>query len=175
MSFSTATVCIHLANLGLLLTGPGQTEWSQNGRYTGKTELELTQNGENQVSASGKIIVGSGRLIDPANLAHVYSSPRRRAVQTFEIAFSEADRQALNDAKKVSLTERLAEWDYGQYEGLVTKEIRALRQDHGLDAEKPWDIWRDGCEGGEYVVPTLFRALLTSVDPRNKSVIASTT
>ncbi|KAJ5214840.1 hypothetical protein N7468_010519 [Penicillium chermesinum] len=127
----------------------GQTEWSQNGRYTGKTELELTKNGENQVSASGKIIVGSGKLIDPANLAHVYTSPRRRAVQTFEIAFSEADRQALHDAKKVSLTERLAEWDYGQYEGLVTKEIRALRKDHGLDAERPWDIWRDGCEGGE--------------------------
>lgn len=93
--------------------------------------------------------MGSGKLIDPATLAHVYTSPRRRAVQTFEIAFSEADRQALSDAKKVSQTERLAEWDYGQYEGLVTKEIRALRKEHGLDAEKPWDIWRDGCEGGE--------------------------
>lgn len=70
-------------------------------------------------------------------------------MQTFQIAFSEADQQALKDAGKISETERLAEWDYGQYEGLLTKEIRALRKEHGLDTEQPWDIWRDGCEGGE--------------------------
>jgi broad specificity phosphatase PhoE len=95
------------------------------------------------------MIVGSGKLIDPSKLAHVYISPRRRAMQTFEIAFSDADKQALGDAKKVSETERLAEWDYGQYEGLLTKQIRALRKEHGLDTEQEWDIWRDGCEGGE--------------------------
>ncbi|CDM33689.1 hypothetical protein DTO013E5_1462 [Penicillium roqueforti] len=127
----------------------GQTEWSKNGRYTGITELELTQDGVNQVNASGKMIVGSGKLIDPAKLAHVYISPRRRAIQTFEIAFSDADKQALNDAHKVSETARLAEWDYGLYEGLLTKEIRALRKEHGLDTESEWDIWRDGCENGE--------------------------
>ena len=48
-----------------------------------------------------------------------------------------------------STTEKLAEWDYGEYEGLKEHEIRKLRQDRGLDKEKPWDIWRDGCEGGE--------------------------
>ncbi|KAK1148800.1 hypothetical protein N8T08_008685 [Aspergillus melleus] len=127
----------------------GQTEWSKSGRYTGVSELDLTTDGEQQVLASGKMIVGSGKLIDPANLAHVYISPRRRAMQTFEIAFDEADRQALNDAHKVSETDRLSEWNYGQYEGLLTREIRALRKDHGLDAERPWDIWRDGCEDGE--------------------------
>lgn len=72
-------------------------------------------------------------------------------MQTFEIAFSDADKQALNDAKKVSETERLAEWGYGEYEGLLTKQIRTLRKEHGLDTEREWDIWRDGCEGGEYV------------------------
>lgn len=127
----------------------GQTEWSKNGRYTGITELELTQDGVNQVNASGKMIVGSGRLIDPSKLVHVYISPRKRAVQTFDIAFSDADKQALKDAKKVSETERLAEWGYGEYEGLLTKQIRTLRKEHGLDTEREWDIWRDGCEGGE--------------------------
>lgn len=113
------------------------------------TELELTENGVKQVLASGKIIVGTGKLIDPANIAHIYISPRQRALQTFDIAFSVPDKQALKDAHKVSETERLAEWNYGLYEGLVTSEIRALRKEHGLDTEQPWDIWRDGCENGE--------------------------
>ncbi|KAI9925103.1 hypothetical protein ASPWEDRAFT_45241 [Aspergillus wentii DTO 134E9] len=127
----------------------GQTEWSQSGRYTGVSEIPLTEHGEKQVLASGKIIVGDGKLIDPAKLAHVYISPRQRAQQTFNISFSDADKQKLRDANKVSDTERLAEWGYGLYEGLLTKEIRALRKEHGLDADKEWDIWADGCEEGE--------------------------
>ncbi|KAJ5099071.1 hypothetical protein N7532_006072 [Penicillium argentinense] len=127
----------------------GQTVWSESGQYTGLTELDLTKNGQQQVEASGKMIVGAGKLIDPSNLAHVYISPRNRAKQTFDIAFADADKQALKEAGKVSETDRLMEWTYGQYEGLLTKEIRALRKSHGLDAERPWDIWRDGCEDGE--------------------------
>ncbi|KAJ5156235.1 phosphoglycerate mutase family protein [Penicillium capsulatum] len=127
----------------------GQTEWTQNGRYTGTSELDLTEHGAQQVLASGKMIVGPGKLIDPANLAHVYISPRRRAQQTFDIAFSASAKQALQEAHKVSDTERLAEWNYGLYEGLVTSEIRTLRKEHGLDTDQPWDIWRDGCEHGE--------------------------
>ena len=95
------------------------------------------------------MIVGAGKLIDPSNIAHVYISPRNRAKQTFEIAFSDADKQKLRDAQKVSETDRLSEWNYGLYEGLLTREIRALRKEHGLDTERPWDIWRDGCESGE--------------------------
>ncbi|KAJ5231612.1 uncharacterized protein N7469_006200 [Penicillium citrinum] len=127
----------------------GQTVWSQSGQYTGETELDLTKDGEQQVLASGKMIIGSGKLIDPVNLAHVYISPRNRAKQTFDIAFPEADKKAIADSNRVSITGRLAEWKYGQYEGLLTREIRALRKEHGLDTERPWDIWRDGCEGGE--------------------------
>lgn len=123
--------------------------WSQSGQYTGVTELDLTKDGEKQVLASGKMIVGSGKLIDPVNLRHVYISPRNRAKQTFDLAFSGTDKQTLIEAGKVSETDRLAEWTYGQYEGLLTREIRALRKEHGLDTERPWDIWRDGCEGGE--------------------------
>jgi probable phosphoglycerate mutase len=96
------------------------------------------------------MIVGLGKLVDPAKLAHVFVSPRRRARQTFELAFGEQGKQLEQDGK-VSTTGRLAEWDYGLYEGLQTKEIREGRKARGLDTEKPWDIWRDGCEEGEYV------------------------
>ncbi|PYH47090.1 phosphoglycerate mutase [Aspergillus saccharolyticus JOP 1030-1] len=129
----------------------GETEWSKSGRYTGTSEIELTAAGISQVTASGKILVGAGKLIDPTRkLARVFISPRRRAAHTFELAFAEADKQALRDGGKVQANdERLAEWGYGLYEGLLTKEIRALRKEHGLDGEREWDIWRDGCEGGE--------------------------
>lgn len=56
-------------------------------------------------------------------------------------------------AEKVALTEDIAEWDYGDYEGLVVREICARRKEKGLDRESEWNIWRDGCEGGEYVYP----------------------
>ena len=102
------------------------------------------------------MLVGRGKLIDSSKLAHVFVSPRNRAKQTFELAFSEEDRNALIEKGKVTETTKLAEWDYGIYEGLVTKEIRALRKKHRLDQERPWDIWRDGCEGGEYVVFSQF-------------------
>ena len=109
----------------------------------------MTSHGEKQVEATGRIVVGTGKLIDPAKIAHVFSSPRKRAVQTFELAFSDSVRQELKKDAKFSTTDKLAEWDYGQYEGLKEHEIRALRKEHGLDHDKPWDIWRDGCEDGE--------------------------
>lgn len=92
------------------------------------------------------MLVGPGKLIDPSRVAHVYVSPRERAQATFNLLFSES-LASING--RVSTTDRLAEWDYGEYEGMVTSQIRALRKEHGLDGERPWDIWRDGCEGGE--------------------------
>ncbi|KAI9371701.1 histidine phosphatase superfamily [Aspergillus egyptiacus] len=146
----------------------GETEWSKSGRYTGSSELDLTDHGAKQVLASGQILVGAGKLIDPAKLARVYISPRRRAGQTFDLAFSDSDKQALRDAGKVSETDRIAEWDYGQYEGLLTKEIRALRKEHGLDSERAWDIWRDGCEDGE--TPEQVTARLDSLIAEIRSI-----
>ena len=127
----------------------GETEWTKNGRYTGITELELTEAGEQQVLGSGKKLVGSGKLIDPARLTHVFVSPRKRAQTTFDLLLDGRDREALLQAGKVTTTDQLAEWGYGKYEGLVTKEIRARRKEQGLDTERPWDIWSDGCEDGE--------------------------
>lgn len=126
----------------------GETEWSKNGRYTGITELELTDNGVQQVIGTGKVLVGPGKLVDPAKLAHVFVSPRKRARTTYDLLFS-AEKELLEKEGKVTMTEELAEWDYGKYEGLLTKEIRTRREDQGLDKERHWDIWQDGCEDGE--------------------------
>lgn len=51
----------------------------------------------------------------------------------------------------IQITSNLAEWNYGEYEGLTTDQIRAKRKQAGLDKERPWSVWEDGCPGGEYV------------------------
>ena len=127
-----------------------ETAWTKNGRYTGRTDLELTPEGITQVTATGSQLVGSGKLIDPARVARVWVSPRKRAQQTLSFLFSGSGRSS-GIADKATLTEDIAEWDYGDYEGLVVGEIRARRKEKGLDREREWSIWRDGCEGGEYV------------------------
>lgn len=92
---------------------------------------------------------GAGNLIDPSKLARVYVSPRKRAQTTFDILF-DGDAAFQRDQERVTTTPKLAEWDYGLYEGMVTKDIRAMRKARGLDTEREWDIWTDGCEEGEY-------------------------
>jgi broad specificity phosphatase PhoE len=98
------------------------------------------------------LLVGRNKLIDPARVHRVYVSPRKRAQQTFTCLFSGREQHpSLSiDDEQVNVTEDIAEWDYGDYDGLRTDEIRQLRKDRGLDQERPWDIWQDGCEGGEY-------------------------
>ena len=96
-------------------------------------------------------------------LPNSYVSPRHRAQKTLELLnvgcadpypwqdTSDNNNIALipsphkTDAR-VTVTDRIAEWDYGDYEGITSAEIRKLRTDQGLG---PWDIWRDGCPGGE--------------------------
>jgi broad specificity phosphatase PhoE len=89
--------------------------------------------------------VGPGKLLDPRHFKHIFVSPRKRAKQTFELL--------LGPNLSYIETEDIAEWDYGDYEGLKTHEIRLLRQERGHDKERKWDIWTDGCERGEYAVP----------------------
>ncbi|KAF7191050.1 Sedoheptulose 1,7-bisphosphatase [Pseudocercospora fuligena] len=146
----------------------GQTEWSQSGQYTGKTDIPLTSKGEEQVIATGQIAYGPGKLIDPAKIAKVYVSPRKRAIKTYELLSGQKD--------GYEVTESLAEWDYGQYEGLKTSQIRQLRSSHGLDTDKPWDIWRDGCEDGESAqeVSDRIDALITEIKEFHKPLMTST-
>ncbi|KAL8934328.1 MAG: hypothetical protein Q9216_005966 [Gyalolechia sp. 2 TL-2023] len=156
----------------------GETEWSLNGRHTGTTELPLTANGEKRIRATGHALVGDDRLIVPSQLAHIYVSPRTRAQRTLEL-FNLGCRDRLpwqeqqqtqpldirTDAK-VQIEDDIREWDYGDYEGLTSATIRDQRSQKG---EGPWDIWRDGCPGGEYAdrgLPPSREAHLVSPDRR---------
>ncbi|BCS02897.1 histidine phosphatase family protein [Aspergillus luchuensis] len=137
----------------------GETSWSLNGRHTGTTDLPLTENGEKRIKATGKALVGNDRLIVPRKLVHVYVSPRARAQRTLELleigcrerlpwneARKSEDEEPIRTEARVEVTEAVREWDYGEYEGLTSKQIREMRREKG---EGEWDIWRDGCPGGE--------------------------
>jgi len=80
-------------------------------------------------------------------LTHIFVSPRQRAQQTFRWLLG-SNLDSIN-TEKITLTEEIAEWSYGDYEGLKVHEIKALRKERGLDKERAWSVWRDGCEGGE--------------------------
>jgi probable phosphoglycerate mutase len=107
----------------VVLVRHGETEWSRDGRHTGRTDVPLTERGEEQAGAVGEALRGR-----PFSL--VLSSPLQRALETARLAgFSPETR------------EELREWDYGEYEGRTTAEIR----EHVPD----WTIWRSGGPGGE--------------------------
>lgn len=138
----------------------GETEWSLNGRHTGSSDIPLTANGEKRIRATGRALVGDDRLIIPSNLAHIYVSPRKRAQRTLELLnlgckepmpWSKKhpeEHEIVGDRTeaKVEVTDTIQEWDYGDYEGVTSKEIQEKRRQAG---QGEWDIWRDGCPGGE--------------------------
>jgi broad specificity phosphatase PhoE len=107
----------------------------------------LTSNGELQVSSSARVIVGPGKLIDPSKIVRLFISPRTRARRTYEVLFDGFQGSELENKSEV--TEDIREWEYGAYEGLLTAQIRKGRRERGLDKERPWNIWTDGCEDGE--------------------------
>ncbi|PSN58627.1 phosphoglycerate mutase-like protein, partial [Corynespora cassiicola Philippines] len=116
----------------------GDTEWAKEGRFTGHTEIELNEEGITQLSWTRKDWVGTNKLLDPTRLAKVYVSPRKRTRQTCEILL-----QGFSSTKEITeYTEDITEWDYGDYEGLTEPEIRKK-------CPKEWNIWSDGCPGGE--------------------------
>ena len=75
-------------------------------------------------------------------MRNTYCSPRRRAQNTLELLGLD-----LKDGINVEITER----EYGDYEGLTAQEVGEERKAKGLDKDRGWDIWRDGCDGGECV------------------------
>ncbi|KAI9835827.1 MAG: hypothetical protein M1837_003576 [Sclerophora amabilis] len=137
----------------------GETEWSKTGRHTGTTDVVLTPHGSAQVLATGKLIIGAGKLVEPSKLSHIYVSPRKRAQQTAGLLLealgsgTEVDgdigAETRTVKEKMVTTADLTEWNYGMYEGLTPREIRTSRKERGLDQERGWEIWRDGCEDGE--------------------------
>ncbi|OLT46527.1 acid phosphatase [Saccharomonospora sp. CUA-673] len=112
----------------LLLIRHGETEWSATGRHTSRTDLPLTGVGERQAHAAGRTYALLHRGDDPAL---VLSSPRERAVRTAELVGIGVDEQSAE----------LAEWDYGDYEGTTTAEIRRT--------VPGWSLWTDGAPHGE--------------------------
>ncbi|CCD23558.1 sedoheptulose-bisphosphatase NDAI_0B05250 [Naumovozyma dairenensis CBS 421] len=126
----------------------GQTEWSKSGQYTGSTDIPLTPFGERQMVRTGESIFSNNRFIDPNHITYIFTSPRTRARQTIDLVL-----RPLTDEQrskiKVVVDEDIREWEYGDYEGLLTPEIVELRKSRGLDQERSWNIWRDGCENGE--------------------------
>jgi broad specificity phosphatase PhoE len=109
----------------LYLARHGETIWSLSGQHTGRTDLPLTERGERNARALGKRLRGLA-------FAKVFTSPLQRAARTCELAGFGAVAEIDPD---------LFEWNYGQYEGRRTAEIHAERPD--------WQLFRDGCPGGE--------------------------
>lgn len=93
----------------------GETEWTISGQCTGNADIPLTENGEKQSRGTGEKLVGRGKLIDPAKLAHVFCSPRQRATKTLDLLLGEDAKKTLESEKKLSITDDITEWDYGTY------------------------------------------------------------
>lgn len=121
----------------------GATEWSNAGKFTGTTDLPLLPAGVQKIRETASHVFGNGLLIDPKQLLRVYVSPRQRAQQTLKLLLEESGEKVAD----VRITEDVAEFGYGEYEGMLTHEIRQLRKEHGKDKERAWDIWKDGTEG----------------------------
>lgn len=111
----------------LFLVRHGETEWSRDGRHTSVTDLPLTERGV----AQARVLRGH---LDPAEFSLILSSPRRRARRTAELA-------GFTGSYEPELDDDLAEWWYGDYEGLTRAQIQL--RDPG------WAIWTHPTAGGE--------------------------
>ena len=109
----------------IVLARHGETEWSRDLKHTSHTDLPMTEHGREEAERLRPAFAGR-------TFESVLSSPMQRALETCRAA-------GLGD--QVETTEDLLEWDYGEYEGITTAEIRQERPD--------WYLWRDGCPGGE--------------------------
>jgi probable phosphoglycerate mutase len=121
----------------LFLLRHGETEWSRTGRHTGRTEVPLTERGRGLAKAAG-VLLRELRGDDPPAL--VLTSPRSRARDTAELAGLTVN----------GVDERLVEWDYGDYEGRTTPEIR--------ESVPGWTVWTHPSPGGETAAQVAARA-----------------
>jgi len=120
--------------MNLYLIRHGETAWSLSGQHTGRTDIPLTAQGEQDARALAE-------ALRDVKFSRVFTSPRQRARQTCELV-------GLNAGAHIE--PNLAEWDYGDYEGLLSADIRKSRPD--------WNIFRDGCPHGESPVDVSDRA-----------------
>ena len=118
----------------VFLARHGETAWSLSGQHTGNTDLPLTLRGEQNARRLGMRLQGQV-------FTKVWTSPLQRAKRTCELAGFGAVAEIDPD---------LLEWNYGEYEGLTSAQILANRPD--------WQLFRDGCPGGETPVQVAARA-----------------
>src|SRR5437879_680869 len=111
--------------LRIYLIRHGETEWSLSGQHTGRTDLPLTEQGEQDAH-------NLGERLRAARFNRVFTSPRQRARRTCELA---------GFAPVAETEPDLAEWNYGDYEGQRSVDILKGRPD--------WNLFRDGCPCGE--------------------------
>ena len=109
----------------VILVRHGETEWSRSGQHTGRTDVPLTKTGVRNAELLAS-------RLDERRFAAVFTSPLSRASETCRLA-------GLGEVAQIR--EELLEWDYGEYEGITTPEIR--------EGRPGWLLWRDGCPGGE--------------------------
>jgi probable phosphoglycerate mutase len=109
----------------IVLVRHGETEWSRTLRHTGRTDVPLTDRGRDEARALRAELAGR-------DFVRVLVSPLGRARETLRLAGLE---------ERAETSEALLEWDYGEYEGITTADIRERRAG--------WFLWRDGCPGGE--------------------------
>jgi probable phosphoglycerate mutase len=112
----------------ILLVRHGATEWSENGRHTGRTDLPLIDKGLRQADRLPPLLA----TLSEGAMPLVFTSPLQRAIET-------ARRAA--PGVEATVVDALAEYDYGAYEGLTAAQI---------DEQQPgWNLFEDGCPGGE--------------------------
>lgn len=122
------------ASRQVVLVRHAETEWSREHRHTGRSDIPLTEDGREAA------LELPGRL-SRWRFALVLVSPLARARETCELA---------GLGGRALVDEDLREWDYGEYEGLTTEQIQRLRPG--------WNLWRDGCPGGERASDVAARA-----------------
>ena len=118
----------------IFLIRHGETEWSLSGAHTGSTDIPLTPQGRSQAAALG-------RFLSTRQFSIVLASPLQRALETCRLA-------GYGDTAQINPD--LCEWNYGDYEGLTTAQIRAQRPD--------WSLWSDGVPHGETIDAVAARA-----------------
>ena len=134
--------------LSLYLIRHGQTEWSLSGQHTGRTDIPLTAQGEDEARALNP-------WLTRIQFARVLTSPRQRARRTCAL---------VGLAPQAEVEPDLAEWDYGDYEGMLSSDIRIKRPG--------WNVFRDGCPGGEMPEQVSARAdrLIATLDTMDGNV-----
>ena len=138
----------------LVLFRHGATAWSVTGRHTGRTDLPLTDAGRAEARSAEPLM---RRVLGEGWPGRVVTSPLGRAVETARLVFPETASEQDDD---------LVEMDYGRFEGLTLEQIR--------EGRPGWDLWRDGCPGGETVQDVARRAdsFLASIAGETQPVTA---